>query len=431
MKISPSKHIEGAISLPGDKSISHRAIMLASIAEGDSRISNFASSVDCAATIECFRRLGISIERNGNDVSVVAKGKHGLTAPTQPLECGNSGTTMRLLAGILAGQRFTSTMTGDPSLRSRPMRRIIDPLQAMGANIESVDGNAPLAISGSPLRAISYELPVASAQVKSCVLLAGLYADGTTKVVEPIPTRDHTERMLRGFGVDVSVNELAGGSREISVRGGVELRATNIDVPGDISSAAFFLVAAACLPGSQLLIKNVGVNPTRAAILEVLQNLGANIRTSNRRDAGGEPVADIVALGGLSKPEDATDTMRGSIVANLIDEIPILAVLGTQLDDGLEIRDAAELRVKESDRIASVVQNLKAMGADVEEFDDGLRVHRSRLRGATIDSFGDHRIAMTFGVAALLADGESEIVDAECASVSFPEFYQTLSEVAR
>jgi 3-phosphoshikimate 1-carboxyvinyltransferase len=404
--------------------------MLASIAHGESRIGNFATSADCAATIECFRRLGVSITHEGNIVTVAGQGKRGLTEPDGPLDCGNSGTTMRLISGILAGQPFESVLTGDESLCSRPMRRIIEPLEAMGAAINSNDGKAPLTIRGGDLRSINYETPVASAQVKSCVLLAGLYGDGITTVVESTATRDHTERMLRGFGVDVVESDV-GGRREISVSGDGRLTAAEISVPGDISSAAFFLVAAACLPGSLLLLKNVGVNPTRAAIVDVLQNLGVSVKLTNRRESSGEPVADIVVTGGLSRSATEINRLDGPIIANLIDEIPALAVLGTQLDGGLEIRDAKELRVKESDRISSIVADLKSMGAEIEEFDDGFRVEKSRLSGSTLNSFGDHRIAMAFAVAALLAEGESEIVNAECAAVSYPAFYETLSEVTR
>jgi 3-phosphoshikimate 1-carboxyvinyltransferase len=347
----------------------------------------------------------------------------------EQLDCGNSGTTMRLMAGILAGQSFDSILTGDESLCGRPMRRIIEPLSAMGAQIESIDGKAPLKIAGGQLRPIRYEMPVASAQVKSCTLLAALYADGRTTVIQSTPTRDHTERMLRGFGIDVLVEAGPAGASEISVAGNSELRGSDVQGPGDISSAAFFIVAGACLAGSELRLKNVGVNPTRSAIINAGRQFGLSIELEDRREATGEPVADLLIRGGFEKKGDIENRLSGGIIANLIDEIPILAVLGTQLEGGLEVRDASELRVKESDRIASIVNNLRQMGAEVEEFEDGFRVMRSNLKGARIESFGDHRIAMAFAVAALLADGETEIVGAGCADVSFPGFFEVLAEV--
>lgn len=424
----PASRLTGEICLPGDKSISHRAVMLGSIASGETRISNFASSADCRSTIECFRRLGVFIEQNGTDIVVRGAGKRGLSEPAAPLDCGNSGTTMRLISGILAGQRFGSMVTGDESLCSRPMNRIITPLTAMGADIASHDGRAPLAIKGSPLKAIDFEPPVASAQVKSCVLLAGLYTDGQTRVTERTPTRDHTELMLRQFGIDVDVNEQP-DAKVISVSGDGELRAAGVNVPGDISSAAFLLVAAASLPGSELRLKNVGVNPTRSAVLSVLDKFGVIVNIEPHASTG-EPVADITVKGAPFVERNEPNRIDGPIVANLIDEIPVLAVLGTQLPGGLEIRDAGELRVKESDRIRSVVDNLGRMNAAVEEFDDGFRVQRSHLKGAVVDSFGDHRIAMAFAVAALLAAGETEIVGAECAAVSYPQFFKDLEAIA-
>jgi 3-phosphoshikimate 1-carboxyvinyltransferase len=426
MLIRPAHRLFGEIAVPGDKSISHRAVMLAAIAEGKTRVSNFATSADCASTVECFRQLGVEIHKNGNELAITGLGKSGLRAAVGPLDCGNSGTTMRLMAGILAGQPFESILTGDESLRRRPMGRIIDPLSKMGAEVASTGGTAPITLrGGGRLNGIRYEPPVASAQVKSCTLLAGLYANGTTTVVEPVPTRDHTERMLRGFGVDVEVN-----NNEISVSGDAKLTGVEISVPGDISSAAFFMVAAACLPGSSLTLRRVGINPTRAALIDVLRNFGGNIEIVNRDHAAGEPVADIVVAGGLGNPQPDCNILRGNVIANLIDELPVLAILGSQLHDGLEVRDARELRVKESDRIRSVVINLRKMGADVEEFDDGFRINRSRLKGAVIDSFGDHRIAMAFAVAGILATGETEIKDAECAAVSYPDFYEELRRAA-
>ena len=413
--------------MPGDKSISHRSAMLAAMAEGDTRIENFAASDDCASTLECLRRLGVEIRREGSVVHVRGVGKTGFRAPEAPLDCGNSGTTMRLLAGVLAGQDFVSVLTGDESLSRRPMGRISDPLTRMGANIVATDGRAPLQVRGRhPLGAIDYTLPVASAQIKSCVLLAGLNSNGRTSVLEPVPTRDHTERMLKWFGVDVDRKDGGEGST-VSVNGASTLQSGgNLTVPADISAAAFFMVAATCLRGSMIEMHNVGLNPTRTAIIDVLtQKSGASMTLFDLAETNNEPVGTISVTGKLDKQR--SNEVRGRVVANLIDEIPILAVLGTQLELGLEIRDAAELRVKESDRISAVVENLKRMGAEVEEFDDGLHVRRSELRGASVDSFGDHRIAMAFAVAGLLAhQAETEIAGAECVDVSFPGFFETL-----
>jgi len=401
--------------------------MLAAMAEGDTRIENFAASNDCASTLECLRRLGVEIRREGSIVHVRGVGKTGFRFPEAPLDCGNSGTTMRLLAGVLAGQDFVSVLTGDESLSRRPMGRISDPLTRMGANIVATDGRAPLEVQGRhPLGAIDYTLPVASAQIKSCVLLAGLNSNGRTSVIEPVPTRDHTERMLKWFGVDVDRKDGGEGST-VSVNGASTLQSGgNLTVPADISAAAFFMVAATCLRGSMIEMHNVGLNPTRTAIIDVLtQKCGASMTLFDLAETNNEPVGTISVTGKLDKQR--SNEVRGRVVANLIDEIPILAVLGTQLELGLEIRDAAELRVKESDRISAVVENLKRMGAKVEEFDDGLHVRRSELKGASVDSFGDHRIAMAFAVAGLLAhQGETEIAGAECVDVSFPGFFETL-----
>ena len=432
MKIQPAEKLVGTINLPGDKSISHRAAMFSALAEGATRIENFATSADCASTLSCLEQLGVAVARDGSTVTVSGSGKTGFQKSEAPLDCGNSGTTMRLLAGILAGQSFDSVLTGDESLSKRPMRRVIEPLTEMDARLEATDNHAPLKIFGRhPLRAIAFEPPVASAQVKSCVLLAGLNADGRTSVLEKTPTRDHTERMLRWFGVAVSEEDSENG-RLISLSGDARLRAKDLLVPSDVSSAAFFLVAAACLRGSELLLPNVGLNPSRNAVVEVLRDFGAQIETVNEREIGNEPLGDLRVRGtGKLEPKAATNILRGKIIANLIDEIPILAVFGTQIEGGIEIREAAELRVKESDRIKAVVENLRRMNAEVEEFEDGLRVGRSRLQGARVDSFGDHRIAMAFAVAALLATGETEITDADCAAVSFPSFFETLRSVAK
>lgn len=421
--------MQGVIRLPADKSISHRAAMLAAMATGETRISNYATGEDCRSTLDCLATLGVEIRCDGDDIVVRGVGKSGFSAPSAPLDCGNSGTTMRLLSGILAGQGFESVITGDESLKKRPMGRIIDPLSAMGAIVDSKDGRAPLTINGKqPLTAIEYRTPVASAQIKSCVLLAGLNSDGETTVIEHVQTRDHTERMLSWFGGDVSISENNGATR-ISVSGDASLIARDISVPADISAAAFFIVAAACLDGAEITLPNVGVNPLRSAICDVLKEAGASIEVSEIADICNEPVATIKVRGGLKNTSPIV--INGSRVAGLIDEIPILAVLGTRLANGIEIRDASELRVKESDRIATVVENLKRMGAPVTEFPDGFRVERSDLKGAAVDSYGDHRIAMAFAIAGLIAAGETEITGADCAAVSFPGFYETLRAASR
>jgi 3-phosphoshikimate 1-carboxyvinyltransferase len=436
--IHPAKRIRGRLVMPGDKSISHRAAMIAAVAEGTSRLKNYSTSADCAATLSCLQQLGVGMVREGNGILIHGVGANGLQVPGEPLDCGNSGTTMRLLAGILAGQDFASTLTGDESLQSRPMQRIIEPLQMMGANISSNDGRAPVVIQGRrPLKAITYELLVASAQVKSCVLLAGLYAEGRSEVIENEITRDHTERILRLFGVSMETGDeerKGENARFAAVTGPSRFQACPVSIPGDISSAAYFIAAAALLPGSSLEIRDVGVNPTRVLFLKQLRALGLNVEIAEVHQESNEPVG-IVHVRGGEEPRPAGGsqsrfTVRGLIIPQLIDELPLLAVIGSQFEGGIEIRGAAELRVKESDRIATTVRNLRAMGADVEEFDDGLRVAgRTRLRGAKIDPRGDHRIAMAFTVAGLIADGETEIEDAECVAVSFPEFFELLDSV--
>ena len=438
MKIEPARRLRGSLRLPGDKSISHRAAMMAALAHGQTRITNYSTAADCASTLSCLRQLGVSIEKEGDMVRV----KGAETGPLlrrsdQPLDCGNSGSTIRMLAGVLAGHNFASTLTGDDSLRSRPMKRIIEPLERMGARVSSEQGRPPLHIEGrNPLTAISYEMPVASAQVKSCILLAGLNANGRTEVIEKfVTTRDHTERMLRWFGVQV---ETKTGNRDgrqtpvVSLEGPARLTARDYAVPGDISSAAFFLAAATLLPESDLQINGVGLNPTRAQIVETLQSLGADVQVTEMREQFHEDVGDIQAHGGrtLAPASEGANVLRGSVIAQLIDELPVLAVVGTQVEGGLEIREAAELRVKETDRISATVKNLRAMGAEVEEYEDGLAIAgRTRLHGAKMDSYGDHRIAMAFTVAALIAEDESEISGAECVGISFPEFFQLLESV--
>jgi 3-phosphoshikimate 1-carboxyvinyltransferase len=442
MRIRPARRLRGRLRVPGDKSVSHRAAMLAALAQGETTITNFSSSADCSSTLDCLRGLGVAVERDGATVRVEGagtdRGGQSFRQPPSDLDCGNSGTTMRLLAGVLASQPFSSTLTGDESLSRRPMRRVIEPLGLMGARLSAVDGHAPLRVEGTrPLRAIRYEMPVASAQVKSCVLLAGLGAEGRTQVVEPgTQTRDHTERMLRWFGVEVGTEEPSDeeGRVVVSVEGGSRLKARDLTVPGDISSAAFPVAAAALLEGSGLELEGVGLNPTRAAVLDALRGLGVRLSVEDERETSNEPTGLIRVRGegGLRPTAPGANVIRGSLVARLIDELPVLAVVGTAVEGGLEIRDARELRVKESDRIATTVTNLRAMGARVEEFEDGLRVEGpARLRGARLRAYGDHRIAMAFAVAALAAEGETEIEGAEeCVGVSFPEFFPLLESLA-
>jgi 3-phosphoshikimate 1-carboxyvinyltransferase len=419
--------------MPGDKSISHRAAMIAALASGTSHIENFSTSDDCAATLACLEALGVFIERKDSDVLVQSTGS--FRGPGALLDCRNSGTTMRLLAGILAGQSFEAILTGDESLRLRPMERIIEPLTMMGGKVSSVDGHAPLAISGRPLNPIDYELLVASAQVKSCILLAGIKANGQTRVVEDQPTRDHTERMLRWFGVAVDTgNGEREGERFASVSGPATFGARDVNVPGDVSSAAYLVAAAAMLEGSSLQIANVGLNPTRTLFVEQMRAFGFAIDTDDLREECNEPRGTIRISGArattIKSETQNTLTLHSALIPQLIDELPLLALVGSQIEGGIEIRDAAELRVKESDRISATVAGLRAMNADVEEFDDGLRVHGpTQLRGTRIESRDDHRIAMTFAIAGLLADGETEIKEAECVAVSFPEFFDLLESV--
>lgn len=442
MRIQPTDYLQGTVSLPGDKSISHRTAMISSLAKGATKIENFATSADCASTLSCLEKLGVEIKRDGNTIHLQGVGKNGYTAPTEELDCGNSGTTMRLMSGILAGQNFKSTLIGDESLSIRPMKRVIEPLEMTGVKITATDNHAPLEIHGqNPLKAITYSPKVASAQVKSCVLLAGLNADGKTTVRNPkaetaiATSRNHTELMMRYLGAEVEENfieEDGGFIHEVSISGDSVLEARDLNVPADISSAAFFLVAGACLKNSEIILKNVGLNPTRRAVVDVLRSLGAEIEVLNEAEICNEIVGDLMVRGSANlAPKVESNIISGDVIANLIDEIPIISVFGTQLENGLEIRNAEELRVKESDRIRTVVDNLRLMGAEVEEFQDGLRVGKSNLKGATVDSYGDHRIAMAFAVAALFAKGETEIKGAEWARVSFPAFFQTLAEISK
>jgi 3-phosphoshikimate 1-carboxyvinyltransferase len=428
IEITGKRAARGEIFPPGDKSISHRALLLASIADGTSRIRRLASSLDCASTLDCIRRLGIESDPENGSLLVHGRGLRGYRASETParLDAGNSGSTIRMMSGLLAAQPFVSQFDGDQSLRRRPMRRIIEPLELMGAGVEARDGRyPPLTITGAKLRAIDYVSPVASAQVKSCVLLAGLFAEGRTTLREPAPSRNHTELMLKEFGALFCERDGA-----LAVEGGAELRPLDYSVPGDLSSAAFFVAAAAVLPDSEIVIRRVNLNPTRAAYLDVLERLGANIQRENVEVKHGEPVGDLRIRSSALISERPATVLSGSIIANLIDEIPILAVVGTQTQGRLEIRDARELRIKESDRIRTVVDGLRAMGAEAEEFEDGLAVTGpQRLRGGVIETAGDHRIAMAFSVAALAAEGVTEIIDADCASVSFPDFYRALDSV--
>jgi 3-phosphoshikimate 1-carboxyvinyltransferase len=446
MRIRPAKRLNGALSLPGDKAISHRAAIISALARGASRIENFSRSDDCAATLSCLKELGVRLEIDGGGVRVEGVGLEGLRAPRAPLDCRNSGSTMRMLAGVLAGQNFESTLTGDESLRGRPMKRIIEPLELMGARVRAEGGRAPLHVTGNkPLKAISYEMPVPSAQVKSCILFAGLYARGQTGVIEPPgATRDHTERMLGWYGADITRSAHDGDDKAslntVSVAPPAQLKARDFRVPGDISSAAFFIAAASLLPGSKLLVNGVGLNPTRTQFLTTLRSLGADVR-SELKDVDNwgiwsglnEPYGDVTVRGGAGlapATQHESNVLRGILIPQLIDELPMLAVLGTQVMGGLVIRDAAELRLKETDRIAATVENLRAMGVEVEEHEDGLTIHRrTPLSGARLNSHGDHRIAMAFSVAALLAESDSEIEGADCVSVSFPEFYRLLESV--
>lgn len=433
-RISPAKAFGGVLLVPGDKSISHRYAILASLAEGSSEIFNFSGAADCASTLACLRGLGVKIEEKAGGVVIEGKGLGGWKAPRKALDAGNSGTTMRLLAGALAGQSFNSELTGDKSLRRRPMRRVMEPLRQMGAEIRARDDEfAPLEIRGAKLHAIEYAPKVASAQLKSAVLLAGLFADGETVVHEPVRTRDHTEIALRELGATVEQVAVRNGDRNgnaIRLQGRPKLVGRALGVSGDLSAAVFFLGAALVVPGTELTIQSVGLNPTRTAILDLLVSMGAAISVVAVAMRNGELVGDINVhhaplMGGK---------VSGATVARVIDELPMLAALGPYTEEGIEIRDAQELRVKESDRIAAMAENLRLMGAQVEEFPDGLRVagrSAGRLHGATIDPHDDHRIAMALSIAALGAEGETVIRDADCVGISFPSFYELLDGLVK
>lgn len=424
MKVSKSSPLRGELTVPGDKSISHRAVMFGSISEGLTEITDFLQGADCLSTISCFRKMGIEIENTGERILVHGRGLHGLTAPSETLDAGNSGTTTRLISGILAGQNFSSRLTGDASIQSRPMNRIIHPLREMGAQIssENENGCAPLLIRGTSLHGIDYRSPVASAQVKSCILLAGLYADRETSVTEPALSRDHTERMLKSFGARVKRTGLTA-----QIFPEARLIGQKIQIPGDISSAAYFLAAALLVPSSEILLKNVGINPTRDGILQVIKKMGGDLQILNQRTISGEPVADL-----LVRHSSLNGTViEGDLIPTLIDEIPILAVLASFAEGTTVIRNAEELKVKESDRLSIMVEGLLAMGAEVTGTDDGMIIRGGKpLRGTRIDSHKDHRIAMSFAVAGLAADGVTSIPDSGCVAISYPGFYEDLQKLS-
>ena len=415
--------LKGEVAIPGDKSISHRAVMFGSLAEGTTEVTNFLQGADCLSTISCFRKLGIEIENTSQQILIHGKGLHGLTEPSDTLDTGNSGTTTRLISGILAGQRFTTVLNGDASIQTRPMKRIMTPLSMMGADITSLKGNdcAPLRICGGQLHGIAYTSPVASAQVKSCILLAGLYADAPTSVLEPVLSRNHTELMLAGFGAHITSS-----GTTATIEPEPDLNGMKIEVPGDISSAAYFLAAGLMIPNSEIMIKNVGINPTRDGILRVAKEMGGNITILNEKTSGGEPTCDLLVRSSSLKGV----TIGGEIIPTLIDEIPMIAVMACFAEGTTTIKDAQELKVKESNRIDTVVTNLKAMGAHIEATDDGMIIEGGYpLHGAVIDSHLDHRIAMSFAIGALGADGETRIEGADCVKISYPEFYQTLEKL--
>lgn len=423
MKFTRAKRLQGEVTIPGDKSVSHRSVMFGSIANGATEISNYLQGADCLSTISCFQKMGIDIENKGDRVIVRGKGLRGLKRPDTVLDCGNSGTTTRLISGILSAQNFDVVLTGDDSIKKRPMNRIIEPLTLMGAHIRSAAGSgcAPLEITGGPLHGIHYTSKVASAQVKSAILLAGLYAEGETKVTEPYVSRNHSEIMLRHFGADVRTEGTTAVIKPASY-----LEGRQIQVPGDISSAAYFICAGLMVPGSEILIRNVGVNPTRAGILKAAKDMGGDITLLNERSGSGEPTADILVRSSALRGT----VIEGALIPTLIDELPMIAAMACVADGETVIRDAAELKVKESNRLEVMVRCLSSMGADVTETEDGMIIRGGRpLRGAVIDSRLDHRIAMTFAVAGLCADGETRILGAQCVNISYPEFYRDLAKL--
>ena len=423
MEITKIKGISGEISVPGDKSISHRGVMFGAISDGTTELTGFLDGADCRSTISCFRKMGIEITQVHDHVTIHGKGLHGLTAPTEVLDVGNSGTTTRLMSGILAGSNFSSIVNGDASIQTRPMKRIMTPLSMMGADISSMKENdcAPLQINGGNLHPIHYDSPVASAQVKSAILLAGLYCDGVTSVTEPVLSRNHTELMLTGFGAQISSEDTTA-----SVVGLPKLHGQNIHVPGDISSAAYFIAAALLAPDAELTIHNVNCNPTRDGILKVAKAMGGNISYENRRIVSGEEVCDLVVK---SSSLHGT-TVCGDIIPTLIDEIPMIAVMAAYADGTTIIKDAAELKVKESNRIDSVVENLKSMGVDATAAEDGMIINGGKpLHGTRIKTKSDHRIAMSFAIAGLFADGVTTFDDPDCVVISYPDFYKTIENI--
>ncbi len=422
MNTQKIKGLRGEVTIPGDKSISHRAVMFGALAKGTTEVRNFLQGADCLSTIECFRRLGIEIDNTPEKILIHGKGLHGLSAPSAILDTGNSGTTTRLISGILAAQPFETTLTGDASIQKRPMKRIMEPLSMMGADIVSINDNdcAPLHINGKLLHGINYSSKVASAQVKSAILLAGLYADGETSVTEPVISRNHSEIMLNYFGANVQTT-----GNTATIKPQPDLTAQYVNVPGDISSAAYFIAAGLCVPNSEILIKNVGINPTRDGIIRVALEMGGNLTLLNENHDG-EPTADILvkssSLHGI--------TIEGDIIPTLIDELPIINIMAAAADGTTIIKDASELKVKESNRIDVMVENLNAMGASITGTDDGMIIEGGKpLHGAVIDSYVDHRIAMSFAIAALLADGETIIKGRDVVNISYPTFYEDLSKL--
>lgn len=417
--------LRGDITVPGDKSVSHRSVMFGSIAEGKTTVSGFLLGEDCLRTIDCFQKLGVDIEVNGTDVTINSPGIDGWTEPKEVLYTGNSGTTTRLMLGLLSGTKLHTIMTGDASIGKRPMRRVADPLRLMGAQIAGRDNGqyTPLAIQGGPLKAIDYKMPVASAQVKSAILLAGIRAEGTTVVREEEISRDHTERMLRQFGATVTVEDGV-----VSLQGGQTLTGTHVNVPGDISSAAFFLVAGAIAKNSRIVLKNVGINETRDGILEVLQKMGAKMMVAIDDENAAEPTATIT----IETSDLKGTTVEGAIIPRLIDEIPIIALLATQAAGKTIIKDAEELKVKETNRIDAVVNELKKLGANIEATDDGMVIEGpTPLHGGSLRTYGDHRIGMMGAIAALIADGEVELDDADCIAVSYPTFFDHINNILK
>jgi len=425
MEFTKKNNLKGEITVPGDKSISHRGIMFGSIAKGTTEITGFLNSADCNSTMSCFQNMGIHIEKKNDIVVVHGNGLHGLSAPTSPLDAGNSGTTVRLMSGILSGQNFTSVITGDASIQKRPMKRIMDPLSQMGANIHSVHNNncAPLSITGSALHGINYNSPTASAQVKSSILLAGLYADGKTTVTEPETSRNHSEIMLQAFGATLFTE-----GKSVTISPTEELFGQQVVVPGDISSAAYFIAAGLITPNSEILIKNVGINPTRDGILRVAKAMGGNITLLNKKTICGEKIADIL----VKSSELSATEVSGEIIPTLIDELPVIAIMAACAKGTTVVKDAAELKVKECNRIDAVTTNLKAMGGDITATDDGFIIEGEKtLTGANIKTYHDHRIAMSFAVASLVAEGTTTILNPECVTISYPNFYMDLESLSR